>query len=46
MVVMPSAVGGPAPRGVWRRVSAGFGMNRCYLYPGGLVVTNLFGQHN
>lgn len=29
---------------LWRRISADLEMNRCYLYPGGLVVTNLFGQ--
>jgi hypothetical protein len=28
----------------WRRASAKFGIKRCYLYTGGLVVTNLFGR--
>ncbi|WP_327350688.1 hypothetical protein [Streptomyces sp. NBC_01304] len=27
----------------WRRMSARFGLRRCYLYTDGLVVTNLFG---
>ncbi|MGW6603166.1 hypothetical protein [Streptomyces sp. NPDC055036] len=27
----------------WRRLSARFGLRRCYLYTNGLVVTNLFG---
>ncbi|MCL7380506.1 hypothetical protein [Streptomyces sp. 35G-GA-8] len=27
----------------WRRLSARFGLRRCYLYSNGLVVTNLFG---
>lgn len=31
---------GPA----WRRVSADLQINRCHLYPGGVVVTDLFGQ--
>ncbi|MER6783699.1 hypothetical protein ABT330_03390 [Streptomyces sp. NPDC000658] len=29
---------------VWRRTSAGRGMNRCHLYGGGLAVTDLFGR--
>ncbi|MGW7818223.1 hypothetical protein ACWGLF_08850 [Streptomyces puniciscabiei] len=29
---------------LWRRMSARLGMNRCCLYPGGVVVTDLFGQ--
>jgi hypothetical protein len=29
---------------VWRRVSAPLGLNECYLYPGGMVVTNQLGQ--
>ncbi|MEU3459354.1 hypothetical protein ABZ721_05275 [Streptomyces sp. NPDC006733] len=28
---------------VWRRVSAAFGLCRCYLFADGLLVTNLFG---
>lgn len=29
---------------LWRRMSANLELNRCYLYPGGVVVTNPFGQ--
>ena len=28
----------------WRRVAARYGLARCYLYTGGLVVTNVFGR--
>ncbi|HET6859391.1 MAG TPA: hypothetical protein VFH94_20165 [Streptomyces sp.] len=28
----------------WRRTAARFGLRRCYLYAGGLVVTNVFGR--
>lgn len=29
---------------MWRRVSDTLGLNKCHLYPGGMVVTNLLGQ--
>ncbi|USQ86314.1 hypothetical protein NFX46_22955 [Streptomyces phaeoluteigriseus] len=31
-------------RAAWARASARWGINRCYLYTGGLVVTSIFGR--
>lgn len=29
---------------LWRGLSVSLGLNKCYVYPGGMVVTNLLGQ--
>lgn len=43
VVTIAVAVGLLGLRAAWQRVSARFGLRRCYLHTDGLVVTDLFG---
>jgi hypothetical protein len=44
VVTIAVVLAGFALRLLWRRLSVSLGLNKCYLYPGGMVVTNLLGQ--